>query len=89
MQSSAPVREAQISRSLILEVFGFRVGESLLHKDSNPTIFRVSRILLESINRPVNTKTHTLSRVSRILLESQGSDFSGLFISFILFYEDD
>jgi hypothetical protein len=29
---------------------------SLLHKDSNPTIFRVSRILLESINRLVNTK---------------------------------
>ena len=33
-------------------VLGFE--ESLLHKDSNPTIFRVSRILLESINRPVN-----------------------------------
>jgi hypothetical protein len=29
---------------------------SLLHKNSNPTIFRVSRILLESINRLVNTK---------------------------------
>jgi hypothetical protein len=27
---------------------------SLSHKDSNPTIFRVSRILLESINKPVN-----------------------------------
>ena len=33
-------------------VLGF--GESLLHKDSNPTIFRVSRILLDSINRPIN-----------------------------------
>jgi hypothetical protein len=34
---------------------------SLLHKDSNLTIFRVSRILLESINRPVNTEdTHTI-----------------------------
>ena len=33
-------------------VLGF--CESLLHKDSNPTIFRVSKILLESINRPVN-----------------------------------
>ena len=56
------MREAQTSYSLILEVFGFKVGESLLHKDSNPMIFRVSRILLESINRPVNTekKTHTL-----------------------------
>ena len=38
-------------------VLGF--GESLLHKDSNPTIFRVSRILLESINRPVNTEERT------------------------------
>ena len=33
-------------------VLGF--CKSLLHKDSNPMIFRVSRILLESINRPVN-----------------------------------
>jgi hypothetical protein len=34
---------------------------SLLHKDSNPTIFRVSRILLESINRPVNIEEgHTI-----------------------------
>ena len=33
--------------------------KSLLHKDSDPTIFRVSRILLESINRPVNTEEHT------------------------------
>jgi hypothetical protein len=32
---------------------------SLLHKDSNPTIFRVSRILLESINRPVNIEERT------------------------------
>ena len=40
-------------------VLGF--CESLLHKDSNPTIFRVSRILLESINRPVNIKnTHAI-----------------------------
>ena len=38
-------------------VLGFY--KSLLHKDSNPTIFRVSRILLESINRPVNTEEHT------------------------------
>ena len=38
-------------------VLGF--GESLLHKDSNPTIFRVFRILLEFINRPVNTGKYT------------------------------
>ena len=61
--------------------------KSLLHKDSNPTIFRVSRILLESINRPVNTEEHTL--FWRRIYGFQGSDFSGLFISFILFYEDD
>ena len=30
--------------------------KSLLQKESNPTIFRVSRILLESINRSVNTE---------------------------------
>ena len=53
------MHEAQTSRNPILEVLGFRVGESLLHKDSNPMIFRVSRILLESINRPVNTEKHT------------------------------
>ena len=33
--------------------------KSLLHKNSNPTIFKVSRILLESINRHVNTEEHT------------------------------
>ena len=87
LRSSAPVCEAQTSRSPILEIFGFRVGESLLHKDSNPTIFRVSRILLESINRPENTEKHT--RFWRRIDGSQGSDFSGLFFSFILFYEDD
>ena len=38
-------------------VLGF--CKSLLHKDSNPMIFRVSRILLESINSPVNTEEHT------------------------------
>ena len=38
-------------------VLGF--CKSLLHKDSNPTIFRVFRILLESIYRPVNTEEHT------------------------------
>ena len=40
-----------------LLVLGF--VESLLHNDSNPMVFRVSTILLESINRPVNTEKHT------------------------------
>ena len=53
------MREAHSSHNPILEVFGFRVSESLLHKDSNPMIFRVSRILLESINRPVNIEKDT------------------------------
>ena len=33
--------------------------KSLLHKDSNPMIFRVSRILIKSINRHVSTEEHT------------------------------
>ena len=61
--------------------------KSLLHKDSNLTIFRVSRILLESINRSVNTEEYTL--FWRRIDGFQGSDFQGLFLSFILFYEDD
>jgi hypothetical protein len=70
VRTIAPTREAQISRSPILEVFNLGFCNSLLHKDSNPTIFRVSRILLKSINRPVNTEeTHAILeknlRVSR------------------------
>jgi hypothetical protein len=56
---------------------------SLLHKDSNPTIFRVSRILLESINRPVNIeKTHYFGEELTTFKEQ----FSGfiLFLYFIL-----
>ena len=67
-------------------VLGF--CKSLLHKDLNPTIFRVSRILLESINRSVNTEEGTHYFWRRID-GFQGSDFLGLFFSFILFYEDD
>ena len=66
-------------------VLGF--CESLLQKDSNPMIFRVSKIILESINRHVNIEKHTL--FWRRIDSFQGSDFSGLFFSFILFYEDD
>jgi hypothetical protein len=84
VRTIAPTREAQISRSPILVVFNFRVFcKSLLHKDSNPTIFRVSRILLESINRPVNTEEgDTIS--GRRIDDFQGANFSGLFFSFIL-----
>ena len=40
-----------------LLVLGF--VESLLYKDSNPMIFRISRILLDSINGSVNIEKHT------------------------------
>jgi hypothetical protein len=52
-----------------------------------PYNFRVSRTLLDSINRPVNTEKHTL--FWRRIYSFQGSDFLGLFFSFTLFYEDD
>jgi hypothetical protein len=49
------VREAQVNRSPILESFNFRVFATRL----NPTIFKVSRVSLNSINRPVNIEKHT------------------------------
>jgi hypothetical protein len=55
-----------------------------LHKDSNPTIFRVSRILLESINRPVNTEeTHAILGEEFTAFKEQFSGFI-LFLYFIL-----
>jgi hypothetical protein len=60
---------------------------SLLHKDSNPTIFRVSRILLESINRLVNTKErHTIFGEELTTFKEQ---FFGFILFLYLFYEDD
>jgi hypothetical protein len=60
---------------------------SLLHKDSNPTIFRVSRILLESINRLVNTKeTQTIFGEELTTFKEQ---FFGFILFLYLFYEDD
>jgi hypothetical protein len=57
---------------------------SLLHKDSNPTIFRVSRILLESINRPVNTEeTHAILEKNLRVSRKQLFGFI-LFLYFIL-----
>ena len=51
-------------------------------------IFRVSRIPLDSINRPVNTENHTRD-FGEELTALKEAIFLGLFFSFILFYEDD
>jgi hypothetical protein len=53
-----------------------------------PYDFRVSRTLLDFINRPVNIEKHTHYFWRRIY-GFQGCDFPGLFFSFIIFYEDD
>ena len=64
-------------------VLGF--CKSLLHKDSNPTIFRVSRILLESINRPVNIEKHRHAILEKNLRLSRKQFFGFiLFLYFIL-----
>jgi hypothetical protein len=77
------MREAQVSRSPILESFNFRVFATRL----NLKIFRVSRVFIDSVNRPINTEKYT--QFWRKIYGSQGSDFSSLSFSFILFYEDD
>jgi hypothetical protein len=50
------MREDQVSRNPILESFTFRV---FVQQGKKPTISRVSRVSLDSINRLVNTKKHT------------------------------
>jgi hypothetical protein len=60
----------------------------LVAQGFNLTRFRVSRILLDSINRPVNIEFNT-HHFGRRIDCFQGNDFSGLFFSSILFYEDD
>ena len=82
--SSAPVRKAQSSCSPILKFLVIGFVESLLHKDSNPTIFRVFWILLESINRPVNTEKHTWD-FKEELTTLKEVIFPGLFFSLIYF----
>jgi hypothetical protein len=67
------VREVQLSRNLILE------GVILL---LNPTIFEVSKVSLDSINRLVNTKKHTYDFGGE-LIALQESVFSVLFFSFL------
>jgi hypothetical protein len=60
LRSSAPLREEQLSRNPILEsviLLGFLLV--LVAQGLNLTIFRVSRVFLDSINRLVNTKKHT------------------------------
>jgi hypothetical protein len=59
LRSSAPVHEEQLSRGPILEsviLLGFLLV--LVAQGLNPTIFRVSRISLDSINRLVNIEKH-------------------------------
>jgi hypothetical protein len=60
LQSSTPTREDQVSRNPILESFillGFLLV--LVSLGLNPTIFTVSRVFLDSINRLINTEKHT------------------------------
>ena len=53
----------------------------------NPTIFRVSRVPLDSINRLVNTKKHTCDFGEEFTTLKE-ANFRVLFFSFILFYVD-
>ena len=60
LRSSAPMREDQVSRNPILEsliLLGFFLVLGTL--GLNPTIFRISRVSLDFINRLVNTEKHT------------------------------
>jgi hypothetical protein len=59
LRSSTPVHEEQLSRDPILEsviLLGFLLV--LVAQGLNPTIFRISRISLDSINRLVNIEKH-------------------------------
>jgi hypothetical protein len=84
VRTIAPMREAQSAAALFWKFLILGFCNSLLHKDSNPTIFRVSRILLESINRPVNTEeTHAILGEEFTAFKEQFSGFI-LFLYFIL-----
>jgi hypothetical protein len=84
VRTIAPMREAQSAAALFWKFLILGFCNSLLHKDSNPTIFRVSRILLESINRPVNTEErHAILEKNLRVSRKQLFGFT-LFLYFIL-----
>jgi hypothetical protein len=81
------VREDQLSRSPILGSFiflGFLLV--LVAQGLNPTIFRVSKVSLDSINRLVNSKKYTHD-FEEELTALQGGVFRVYSFPFILFYE--
>jgi hypothetical protein len=79
------VREDQVSHNPVLESFTFRV---FVQQGQNPMIFRVSRILLDSINRPVNTEKHTYNFREEFTAIKE-TIFRVYSFPFILFYDDD
>jgi hypothetical protein len=78
------VHKAHVNRSPILEIFNFRVFATRL----NPTIFRVSRVSLDSINRLVNIEKHALNFVEEFMALKEAIFWVYTF-PFVLFYEDD
>jgi hypothetical protein len=54
----------------------------------NPTIFRVSRVSLDSINRLVNIEKHALNFVEEFMALKEAIFWVYTF-PFVLFYEDD
>jgi hypothetical protein len=86
LQLSTPVHEDQLNRSPILESFillGF--CKVLVSQRLNPTICRVSRVSLDSINRLINTeKTYVILEKNIWLSRKRFSRFI-LFFIIILF----
>ena len=74
LQLSAPVHEDQVKVFVQLGL--------------NPTIFCVSRVSLDSINRLVNIEKHTRDFGEEFTTLKEAI-FWVLFFFFILFYEDD
>ena len=82
LRLSTPVREEQLSRNPILKCFillGFLLV--LVAQGLNPTIFRVSRVSLDSINRLVNTEKYTRDFLEE-LTALQGSVFQVYYFRF-------
>jgi hypothetical protein len=71
-----------------LECATFSSYQVFLQQGRNPTIFRVSRILLDSINRHVNTKKHT-GDFGEEFMALKEAIFRVYSFPFCFFYEDD